>query len=150
VNASHAWYRLTQADGNPLRGVLPYAIKLLIASGLSAVAMIGASLLLNLGEASRDADRVQLLIRTPIAGLFGLAVLAVVMYLLAGREIAGWRTVLRRRPRPSPPPDSAGQASPPEDRLTEPGSAGDAEADADATDGGTREPENTAIAANLP
>jgi putative peptidoglycan lipid II flippase len=150
VNASHAWYRLTQADGNPLRGVLPYAIRLLIASGLSAVAMIGASLLLNLGEASRDADRVQLLIRTPIAGLVGLVVLAVAMYVLAGREIAGWRTVLRRRPRPSLPPDSEGASGPGEDPLTGFGSGGDAEAGSGATDDEAPEPESTAIAANLP
>jgi murein biosynthesis integral membrane protein MurJ len=98
VNAGHAWYRLTHTDGNPLRGVLPFAIRLVIASALSAIAMIGASLVLNLGEESRNGDRVQLLIRTPIAGVVGLVVLLVAMYLLAGGEIRNWRTLLRRRP----------------------------------------------------
>jgi putative peptidoglycan lipid II flippase len=150
VNASHAWYRLTHADGNPLRGVLPYAVRLLIASGLSAIAMIGASLVLNLGEASRDADRVELLIRTPIAGLVGLVVLAVAMYLLAGREISDWRTVLRRRPRPSLPPDSEGAPGPSDDAVAGFGSSSDSDDDSGTIDDGTPEPESTAIAANLP
>jgi murein biosynthesis integral membrane protein MurJ len=98
VNAGHAWYRLTHTDGNPLRGVLPFASRLVVASGLSAVAMIGASLVLNLGDASRNAERAQLLIRTPIAGVIGLVVLLVAMYFLAGGEIRNWRSVLRRRP----------------------------------------------------
>ena len=98
VNAGHAWYRLTHADGNPLRGILPFAVRLLIASALSAIAMIGASLVLNLGDASRKAERVQLLIRTPIAGVVGLAVLLVAVYLLAGGEIRNWRSLLGRRP----------------------------------------------------
>jgi putative peptidoglycan lipid II flippase len=102
VNAGHAWYRLTHTDGNPLRGVLSFATRLLIASGLSAAAMIAASLLLNLGGEARDAnriaDRVQLLIRTPIAGIVGLVVLLAAVYLLAGGEIRNWRSLLRRRP----------------------------------------------------
>jgi putative peptidoglycan lipid II flippase len=98
VNAGHAWYRLTHTDGNPLRGVLPHAIRLLIASALSAVAMIAASLVLNLGNESRSGDRVQLLIRTPIAGVVGLVVLGVAVYFLAGGEIRNWRSLLRRRP----------------------------------------------------
>ncbi len=60
--------------------------------------MIGASLVLNLGDASRNAERVQLLIRTPIAGVVGLAVLLVAVYLLAGGEIRNWRSLLGRRP----------------------------------------------------
>jgi putative peptidoglycan lipid II flippase len=98
VNAGHAWYRLTRTDGNPLRGVLPFAVRLLVASGLSAVAMIGASLLLNLGDESAKGDRVQLLIRTPVAGIIGLAVLLVAVYFLAGGEIRNLRSLLRRRP----------------------------------------------------
>jgi putative peptidoglycan lipid II flippase len=97
VNAGHAWYRLTHSDGNPMQGVVPFTIRLLIASALSAGAMIVASLVLNLGQASRDADRVQLLIRTPIAGLVGLAVLLVAVYLLAGGEIRNLRSLLRHR-----------------------------------------------------
>lgn len=98
VNAGHAWYRLTHTDGNPLRGILPFASRLVVASGLSAVAMIGASLVLNLGDASRNAERAQLLIRTPIAGVVGLVVLLVALYVLAGGEIRNWRSLLRRRP----------------------------------------------------
>jgi putative peptidoglycan lipid II flippase len=98
VNAGHAWYRLTHTDGNPLRGVLPFGIRLVIASGLSAVVMLAASLVLNLGAEARNGDRVQLLIRTPIAGIVGLVVLLVAVYLLAGGEIRNWRSLLRRRP----------------------------------------------------
>jgi putative peptidoglycan lipid II flippase len=115
VNAGHAWYRLTQSDGNPLRGVLPFVIRLAVASAVSAGVMIGASIVLNLGDEIRNADhdRVALLIRTPVAGVAGLVALLVVLYLLAGREIVGWRAMLRRRPRPAAPPGStgAGQAA---------------------------------------
>ena len=97
VNAGHAWYQLTHADGNPLRGLLPFAVRLLIASGLSAVAMLAASLILKLGAEARNGDHVQLLIRTPIAGVVGLVVLVVAVYLLAGGEIRNWRSSLRRR-----------------------------------------------------
>ncbi len=97
VNAGHAWYRLTHTDGNPLQGVRPFAIRLLFASALSGVAMIGASLVLNLGALSRNGDRVQLLIRTPLAGVIGLAVLLVAVYFLAGGEIRNWGSLLRRR-----------------------------------------------------
>ena len=98
VNAGHAWYRFSHTDGNPLQGVLPFAIRLLIASGLGALAAIGASIVLNLGALSRNGhDRVQLLIRTPIAGLVGLVVLLVAVYILAGGEIRNWRSLLRRR-----------------------------------------------------
>jgi hypothetical protein len=86
-------------------------MKLAIASGLSAAAMIGATLVLHLGaevrNADRTADHVQLLIRTPIAGLVGLAVLLIALYLLAGGEIRNWRSVLRRRR----PPTGGGDGS---------------------------------------
>jgi putative peptidoglycan lipid II flippase len=104
VNAGHAWYRLTHTDGNPLRGVLPFAIRLVIASALSAVAMIGASLVLNLGKEAASGDQgahVQLLIRTPIVGIFGLVVLLVAIYFLAGGEIRNLRSLLRRRRPPA-------------------------------------------------
>jgi putative peptidoglycan lipid II flippase len=109
VNAGHAWYRLTQTDGNPLRGVLPFAIRLLVASALSAAAMIAASVVLNLAALARDGDhhRIALLIRTPIAGLVGLAVLLVAVYLLAGGEIRNWRSLLRRRRPPNGGGDDA-------------------------------------------
>jgi peptidoglycan biosynthesis protein MviN/MurJ (putative lipid II flippase) len=107
VNAGHAWYRLTHTDGNPMRGILPFTIKLVIASALSAAAMIGASLVLNLERFSTSGDRVQLLIRTPIAGVVGLVVLLVAMYLLAGGEIRSWRSLLRRR---RPPTGGSGES----------------------------------------
>jgi len=118
VNAGHAWYRLTHTDGNPLSGVLPFVVRLVIASGLSALAMIGASLVLNLGDESRNGDRVQLLIRTPIAGLVGLAVLLVAVYVLAGGEIRNWRSLLRRR---GPAGGRDGSATIQDDGATEPG-----------------------------
>jgi putative peptidoglycan lipid II flippase len=101
VNVGHAWYRLTRTDGNPARGVVPFALKLLVASAVSAAVMVGASVALNLGEVSRTFDHVQLLIRTPIAGVAGLAALLVVMYALAGGEIKGWRSLLSRRRAPA-------------------------------------------------
>jgi murein biosynthesis integral membrane protein MurJ len=110
VNAGHAWYRLTHTDGNPMRGVGPFAVKLAIATAVSVAAMIGASLVLNLANAVRNGDheRVQLLIRTPIAGIVGLVVLLVALYLLAGGEIRNWRSVLRRR---RPPAGGGGGSS---------------------------------------
>jgi hypothetical protein len=86
-----------------MRGIGPFAVRLAIASALSAAAMIGASLVLNLENAVRngDHDRVQLLIRTPIAGIVGLVVLLVSLYVLAGGEIKNWRSVLRRRRPPA-------------------------------------------------
>jgi putative peptidoglycan lipid II flippase len=101
VNAGHAWYRLTHTDGNPMQGVLPFAIRLAVASALSAVVMIGATLVLHLEHAVQTGDRVQLLIRTPLAGLAGLATLLIVLYLLAGGEIRNWRSLLRRRRPPT-------------------------------------------------
>jgi putative peptidoglycan lipid II flippase len=101
VNVGHAWYRLTRTDGNPARGLGTFTLKLLAASAVSAAVMIGASIALNLGDASQHFDRVQLLIRTPIAGLAGLAALLIVMYALAGGEISSWRTLLSRRRAPN-------------------------------------------------
>ena len=141
VNAGHAWYRLTHTDGNPLRGVLPFAIRLAIASGLSAVAMIGASLVLSLGNESRNFDRVQLLIRTPIAGVVGLVVLLAATYLLAGGEIRNWGPLLRRRRRRPPIGGGDGSAT----------IVGDDEATDQRPDTETEAVvENTPIAANLP
>jgi len=97
VNVGHAWYHLSRSDGPPGRGLLGFTLRLVAASGLSALVMIGVSLALNLYQTF---DRVTLLILTPAVGLIGLAVLLVAMYLLAGREIAGWRRLLRPR-RPS-------------------------------------------------
>ncbi|MFI5285588.1 MAG: murein biosynthesis integral membrane protein MurJ [Candidatus Dormibacteria bacterium] len=146
VNAGHAWYRLTHTDGNPLRGVLPFAIRLVIASALSATAMIGASLVLNLGEEARNSDRVQLLIRTPIAGVVGLAVLLAAMYLLAGGEIRNWRTLLRRRP-----PLGGGDGSATIVVDDQAGSPGPETELGDGPGKGTQAlEENTPIAANLP
>ena len=132
VNVGHGWYRLTRTDGNPARGVLPFALKLLVASGISAAVMIGASIALNLGDASARGDRVQLLIRTPIAGVAGLAALLVAMYGLAGGEITTWRGLLGRRRRPNGSRDGV--------RVADPTSATELEAVI----------ESAPIAANLP
>jgi putative peptidoglycan lipid II flippase len=105
VNVAHAWYRLNKIDGNPGEGVLPFAVKLLLASIVSAAVMIGAGLALNLYDP--HLDRIQLLIRTPVDGLLGLGVLLAVLYLLAGGEIKSWGSLLRRRR----PPAGGGDAS---------------------------------------
>jgi putative peptidoglycan lipid II flippase len=102
VNAGHAWYRLTHTDGNPLRGVGVFTIRLVIASAASSAAMIGTAIALNLYDP--HLDRVQLLIRTPAAGIVGLVVLLAALYLLAGGEIRNLRSALRRR---QPPPGGA-------------------------------------------
>ena len=94
VNVAHAWYHLARSDGPPARGLLGFTLRLTVASVVSAAAMIGASIVLHLDQ---TVDRVSLLILTPVAGLIGLAVLLGAMYVLAGREIAGWRVLLRRR-----------------------------------------------------
>lgn len=94
VNVGHAWYHLSRSDGSPGRGLLGYTLRLVVASSASAIVMIGLALALNLYQ---TLDRVTLLILTPIVGLIGLAVLLAAMYLLAGREIAGWRRLLRPR-----------------------------------------------------
>ena len=146
VNAGHAWYRLTHTDGNPLRGVLPFAIRLAIASALSAVAMLGASLLLNLGGELARGDRVQLLIRTPVAGIVGLAVLLAAMYLLAGGELRNWRKLLRRGP-----PLGGGDGSATIVGDDQASNQGPETETGDALGTGTQAlEENTPIAANLP
>jgi len=101
VNVAHGWYRLHQTDGNPGHGTLGFTLRLIAASAASALAMVVASIALNLNGIARAAsvDRLQLLIWTPIAGLIGLVVLLAAMYLLAGGEIRSWRSLLRRRPR---------------------------------------------------
>ncbi|MFZ0181057.1 MAG: lipid II flippase MurJ [Candidatus Dormiibacterota bacterium] len=93
VNVGHAWYRLSRLHGSPTRGLVPFTLKLAAASVLSAAAMIASSIAFDLDG---KLDRTQLLIRTPLAGLLGLAVLAAAMYMLTGHEIAGWRRSLRR------------------------------------------------------
>jgi putative peptidoglycan lipid II flippase len=97
VNVAHGWYRVVQTDGNPGKGVLGFTLRLAVASAASSAAMLGALTLLHLTHLAKVGDRLQLLIRTPIAGLIGLAVLLVVVYLLAGGEIKGWRSLLSRR-----------------------------------------------------
>jgi putative peptidoglycan lipid II flippase len=141
LNVGHAWYRLSRLDGSPARGLVPFTLKLAVASALSAAAMIAASIAFDLDG---RLDLTQLLIRTPLAGLAGLAVLAAAMYVLTGREIAGWRRALRRA-RPSgnaggaaersAPPVSADVAPVVEDGV-------DLDSDADV--------ESTVITANLP
>jgi putative peptidoglycan lipid II flippase len=131
VNVGHAWYRLSRLDGNPAVGIVPFVLKLLIASALSAAAMIVASILLQLDG---SLGRTQLLLLTPVAGLAGCAVLAAAMLVLNGREMTTWRSALRRGRRvdvASP----AGGASAIEDGV-------DVDANVDV--------ESTSITANLP
>jgi putative peptidoglycan lipid II flippase len=139
VNVGHAWYRLSRAGGAPGRELVPFTLKVGVASILAAAAMVGASLALGLYGLF---DRTQFLIRTPIAGLVGLGILAAVMFLVSRQEIGSWRAILRRRPRPELPvrieaalPVSADVMSPIEDGV-------DVEAEADV--------ESTAITTNLP
>lgn len=97
VQVGHAWHRLSRTDGSPGRGLLPFTLRLVVASALSATVMIAAAIALHLyGPLGRTA----LLILTPAAGLVGLAVLITAMVLLDGREIASWRTVFRRERQP--------------------------------------------------
>lgn len=139
VNVGHAWYRLSRSGGAPGRELVPFVLKISFASILAGAAMVGASLALGLyGEF----DRTQLLIRTPIAGLIGLGILAAVMFVISRQEIVSWRAILRRRPRPELPvrvvdalPPSANVVSIIEDGV-------DVEALADV--------ESTAITTNLP
>jgi putative peptidoglycan lipid II flippase len=97
VQVGHAWHRLSRIDGSPGRGLLPFTLRLVVASALSAAAMIGASIVLHLDG---PLGRASLLILTPAAGLVGLAVLITAMVLLDGREIASWRAVFRRGRQP--------------------------------------------------
>jgi putative peptidoglycan lipid II flippase len=141
VNVGHAWYRLSRLHGTPGRELVPFTFKLAVASLLSAAAMIAASIAFDLDG---SLSKTQLLLRTPPAGLAGLAVLAAAMYVLTGHEIAGWRRALRRT-RPSghaggaaersAPPVSADVAPMVEDGV-------DLDSDADV--------ESTVITANLP
>jgi murein biosynthesis integral membrane protein MurJ len=108
VNVAHGWYRVTRTDGNPGRGVLGFTLRLALASVISALSMIGAYVVLNLGGESRAGDRLHLLICTPIAGVIGLAVLVAVLYLLAGGEIRSWGSLLRRRRPPAGGGDGSG------------------------------------------
>jgi putative peptidoglycan lipid II flippase len=141
VNVGHAWYRLSRLDGRPARGLVPFTLKLAVASALSAAAMIAASIAFDL---EGKLDPTQLLIRTPLAGLAGLAVLASAMYVLTGREIAGWRHALRRA-RPS------GRAGGVAERSAPPVSADVAPVVEDGVDlDSAADVESTVITANLP
>jgi putative peptidoglycan lipid II flippase len=140
VNVGHAWYRLSRSDGAPTRGLLPFTAKLVIASVLSAAAMIAASSVLNLDGSPGETA---LLIRTPLAGLVGLAVLAAALFLLDGREIAGWRGALRRGRR-SRVPAGAERPQPPVSANVAPMVEDGVDVDAIA------DVESTAITTNLP
>ena len=148
VNVAHGWYRLAQVDGNPGRGMVAYTVKLLAASAVTAAVMIAVSFALDLYG---SVDRTHLLAFTPVAGLTGLAVLAVVMAVLNGREMTGWRAALRRRPSqmspstsadlaPAADPAHSGSAPTPDQHVVEDGVDVDESVDL----------ESTAITANLP
>ncbi len=146
VNVAHGWYRVSQADGNPGRGLVAYTMRLVTASAITAGVMIAVSMALDLYG---SVDRTHLLVYTPLAGLAGLVVLGAMMSLLNGREIAGWRTSLwRRRSRPG----TAGNPEPVTDAT--PGAHGpipgpDAIEDGVDVDRSV-DLESTAITANLP
>jgi len=148
VNVAHGWYRLSQVDGNPGRGLFSYSVKLLTASGITAGVMIAVSFALDLYG---SVDHTHLLVFTPVAALAGLAVLAVAMLLLNGGEMAGWRTALRRgrspgspnidgNPKPITNPKAVTEASPFDEPVIEDGVDVDDSVDL----------ESTAITANLP
>ena len=141
VNVGHAWYRLSRLHGTPGRELVPFTFKLAVASVLSAAAMIAASIALNLDGLL---DPIQLLIRTPLAGLAGLGVLAAALFVLTGHEIAGWRRALRRA-RPSE------HAGAPDEPSEQPLSADVAPVVEDGVDiDSATDVESTAITANLP
>jgi putative peptidoglycan lipid II flippase len=148
VNVAHGWYRLSQVDGNPGRGLVAYAVKLLAASAATAAVMIAVSVALDLYG---SVDRTHLLVFTPVAGVAGLGVLAVVMALLNGGEMAGWRAALRRGrspgslstkadPTPATDPALGGDVTAPDQDVVEDGVDIDESVDL----------ESTAITANLP
>jgi len=120
VNVAHGWYRLHQTDGNPGRGVLGFTLRLTFASAISALSMLGAYYVFNLGGEARTGDRLGLLIRTPITGLIGLVVLVAVIYLLAGSEIRSWRSLLRRRRPPTGGSGESGKIAADDDASSEP------------------------------
>jgi putative peptidoglycan lipid II flippase len=148
VNVAHGWYRLTRVDGNPGRGLVAYTMKLATASAISACVMIAASAALDLYG---SVDRTHLLVFTPVVAVLGLAVLALLMALLNGGEMAGWRTALRRGRSPGSP--SAEVDSKP---ATDPAPVADAATpDRDIIEDGidideSADLESTAISANLP
>jgi putative peptidoglycan lipid II flippase len=99
VNVGHGWYRLSRSNSTPGRGLVPFTLQLVIASVLSAGAMIAVSIALSLYASH---NRAHLLVFTPVAGVVGLVVVTAAMFLLNDREIARWRTALRRGPPPRP------------------------------------------------
>ncbi len=148
VNVAHGWYRLSQVDGNPGRGLVGYTVKLLGASAVTAAVMIAVSSALDLYS---SVDKTHLLVFTPVAGLAGLAVLAVAMALLNRDEMAGWRAALRRGRSPGSPSADADPT-----RATDPALGGTVlKDDQDAVEDGVDvdesvDLESTSITANLP
>ena len=94
VNVAHAWYRLVKVIGSPTSGLTRLAPRLLVASLLSAGAMIGGSILFGVDSSLGRGD---LLLRTAVIGCAGMAVLLVAMIALTGNDLtSSWR-LLRGR-----------------------------------------------------
>jgi putative peptidoglycan lipid II flippase len=88
VNVAHAAYRVRAIAGSPWRGLGPFALKVAIASGLSALAMLPLELWLGL-----DHPKARL---AELAGLIevaavGFAVLGGALGLLFVNDIRHWR-----------------------------------------------------------
>ncbi len=116
VNVAHAAYRIRAVAGSPWRGIAPDALKLALASVLSAVAMVATEAWLGLDRPRPRLEELALLVAV---GLIGLVVLGVVYgSLTTGR--AGLIGRLRRiiasttQPGPIPAEDATRPALPPE------------------------------------
>jgi murein biosynthesis integral membrane protein MurJ len=95
VNVGHAWYRLRATVGNPLRGIGPWAMRLVGLSAGSAAVMSGGYLLLQLGQ---PWHRAELMARTAATGAGGLLALGLGAVLLAGVGAGdGWQSKLSGR-----------------------------------------------------
>ncbi|MDQ6719187.1 MAG: oligosaccharide flippase family protein [Candidatus Dormibacteraeota bacterium] len=84
VNVAHAAYRVRSVAGSPWRGTAPLALKVALASGLSALAMLPAERWLEL---ERPKTRLVELGGLVAVGLIGLVVLGGALGLLFFREI---------------------------------------------------------------
>jgi murein biosynthesis integral membrane protein MurJ len=99
VNVGHAWYRLRRTIGWRPDGLGAFTIRLVVASVLTAAAMLAATVAFRLDQIS---GRFTLIALTLAVGLGGCAVLAASLHFLTGGDLrSAWRA-LRRRDRPAP------------------------------------------------
>ncbi|MEA2643687.1 MAG: putative peptidoglycan lipid flippase [Chloroflexota bacterium] len=97
VNVAHAAYRVRSIAGSPWRGLGPFGLKIVVASGLSALVMLPMELWLGL---DRPQARLVELSGLVAVGLAGLAVLAGALGLLFMKEIRRRRHGRGARPGP--------------------------------------------------